>query len=128
MGAIQKLCNKGLLMQDGKIEYSGLITNVIDKYININDKSSATHLIPLGNDIDRSKGYAYKLQIEDFNGNLLNVVPIGTHWQIQVFFTCLEKVNYFIIALGFRTMLDINIRNVYSPRMDLQPGNYQAVF
>jgi lipopolysaccharide transport system ATP-binding protein len=128
MGAVQKLCTKGLMLANGRVEKIGSIPTVIDRYINFNEDATATYAIPLGNVIDKSKGYAHKLQIEDLNGNLLNEVPIGMPWQIRVFFSIFDRVNYFIIALGFRTMFDVNIRTVYSHRTDLEPGNYQAVF
>jgi len=128
MAAVQKLCTRGLILLNGQMEFSGPIQQVIDRYINSNDDSMAVWSVPLGNDTDKSKGYAYKLQIEDLNGNLLNEVPVGTPWQIRISFTICSKVNYFILAIGFRNMLDVNIRTIWSPRTDLDEGNYEMVF
>lgn len=128
MGAIQKLCNRGLLLENGKAALTGSVQSVVDQYINSIEDTKAEFVVPEGMIIDRTKGYATKLQIEDLKGNLLNEVPIGVPWQIRVFFELTDNVNYFIIALGFKTMYDVNLRTVYSPRMDLEKGNYEIVF
>ena len=128
MGAVQKLCTNGLMLKDGKIECTGSIKQVIERYINSKNDSTAVFEIPENKDIDKSKGFAYKLQIEDQGNNLLPEVPIGIPWQIRVFFTLTDKVNYFIIALGFRTMLDVYIRTAFSQKMNLEPGEYEAIF
>jgi lipopolysaccharide transport system ATP-binding protein len=129
MGAVQKLCKTGLLLVNGKIETTGSTQAVIDNYINtIEEDSVAVYDIPEGQIIDRSKGFATKLQVEDQDGNVLSLVPVGLPWQIRVSFELSDRVNYFIIAIGFKTMYDVNIRTVYSPRMDLEKGTYEVIF
>jgi ABC-type polysaccharide/polyol phosphate transport system ATPase subunit len=128
MGAVQKLCKTGILLSDGKIILSGAILKIVDEYINSKRDSAAIFKIPKNKDIDRSKGFAHTLQIEDKDNNLLSDVPVGVPWQIRVCFTLTDKVNYFIMALGFRTMLDVNIRTVFSQRMDLEAGEYEVLF
>lgn len=128
MAAIQKLCETGIILLNGQIIQTGAIQKIVDRYINSNDDSTSKFTVPKNREIDRAKGYAHTLQVEDQENNLLTDVPVGTPWQIRVGFTLNEKIDYFIIALGFRTMLDLNILTSYSPRMNLGPGEYEVLF
>lgn len=128
MGAVQKLCKTGIILSNGKIIKEGTIQSIVEHYINSKSDLTAIFKIPENSEIDWTKGFAHTLQIEDQDNKLLSEVPIGVPWQIRICFTLIDKVNYFIIALGFRTMLDLNIRTSFSPRMDLEAGEYEVIF
>lgn len=128
MAAVQKLCNTGILLKNGKVDFVGNIENVISKYLESKDASQSVYEITKPVDTPESQGFAYRLQVEDTNGNLINEIPVGKPWQVRVKFRLVKKVNHFIIALGLTNELDINLRTTWSKEADLTEGDYEAVF
>ena len=128
MLAIQKLCNKGILLENGLISANSNVTDAISNYLVSNKANQAIfNISPPTNYLD-FQGFAYRVQIEDIYGNLVNEIPVGKEWQIRVFFKLTKRVNHFIIALGIASSLQINIRTTWSNPMNLDIGEYQAVF
>ena len=128
MSAVQKLCDTGIILKFGQINLSGTIDQVINKYLASGDASKAVYEIaPPSNTADMA-GFAYRLQVEDSNGNLVNEIPVGKPWQVRVYFKLTKKVNHFIIALGISNSIDINLRTTWSKEIDLPEGGYEAVF
>lgn len=52
MGAVKQLCNRGVYMKNGMLEYMGTIDGAIDRYMNNNIKLSEIH-----NEIENDKDY-----------------------------------------------------------------------
>ncbi|WP_018611019.1 ABC transporter ATP-binding protein [Segetibacter koreensis] len=128
MAAIQKLCNTGIFLHNGQIALDGDIDKIIGKYLEAG--SSVTHSvyeIPKPDTPDIA-GFAYRLKIEDTNGNLINEIPVGKTWQVRVEFTLNKPVKHFIIALGIVNSAGVNLRTTWSNKADLEAGNYEAVF
>ena len=128
MSAVQKLCDTGIILKFGEVNLSGTIDQVINKYLASGDASQAVYEIAPPTNIADMGGFAYRLQVEDCNGNLVNEITVGKPWQIRVHFKLTQKVNHFIIALGISNSIDINLRTTWSKEMDLPEGEYEAVF
>ena len=128
MGAVQKLCQRAVLLQKGKVTVAGSVEQVIDKYLETSDVAKSVWEIPLPADYQELPGYAYRLQIEDAFGNPVTEIPIGKAWQVKVFFKLKVKIGHFIIALGMTTNTGVNLRTTWSKQADYEPGEYEAVF
>jgi lipopolysaccharide transport system ATP-binding protein len=127
MAAVQKLCNYGLFLKNGEIVVSGNIDQIVEKYLESSDISRSVYEIPKPT-TDDSIGYAHCLKVEDTNGNLINEIPVGRPWQVRVQFKLNKNVKHFIAALGIVNSLDINLRTSWSKEVDLDAGDYEAVF
>lgn len=127
MAAVQKLCTKGVLLNKGKVVVNDSIEPVIESYLQINHINQAVFDIPKTG-ISSEYGYAYRLQIEDEAGNLLETVPIGKALRIRVFFSVKLPMKHFIIAIGITSIMGVNLRTVYSRPMEIVEGEYEAVF
>lgn len=128
MDAVQKLCNKGILLQKGRLLAQGPINTVIDKYLETQSSHAATYDIALPAAHDNMQGCAYKLQVENENDQPVTEIPVGKPWQVRVFFRINRATPQFVIALGISTMLDFPLQTTWSPAQDMQPGEYEAVF
>ncbi|MCU7551287.1 polysaccharide ABC transporter ATP-binding protein [Chitinophagaceae bacterium LB-8] len=128
MAAVQKLCNRGIFFRNGQIHLTGEIDHVISKYLESSDAIRSIYEIPKPDFTPENLGFAYCLKVEDINGNLINEIPVGKAWQIRVQFKLNKKVEHFIIALGIVNTMDVNLRTTWSKEMDLDAGEYEALF
>lgn len=128
MGAIKKLCGTGIFLNNGLVSMAGDIDAIIDKYLHTETELKAIYHIPLPENTNEQIGYAYKLVIEDDQGNILPEMPVGRLWRIKVLFTLKKDVKHFIIALGITTDMDVNVRTCWSNARDMTAGSYEATF
>lgn len=71
MPAVRRLCNKGLMLEQGKIAYKGEINSTIEEYISKNTENTNEYFIK--ND---------KIKIEDESVELLEMSVINQHLEI----------------------------------------------
>ena len=128
MDAVQKLCNTGILLHKGELAAQGPINPVIDKYIESQSSHATTYDIELPVNHAELQGYAYKLQLENQNGQPATEIPVGKPWQVRVYFRINKVTPQFVVALGVSTMLDLPLQTTWSPPQDMQPGEYEVVF
>lgn len=128
MDSVQKLCNKGILLQKGELITSGEIDHVIHKYLQNNTSANASFDIELPQNYQDLSGYAKLLIIEDVNGNPLSEIPMGKPWKIRVQFVINKKTPNFIIACGTSSMLGLPMQTSWSLPQDLEAGEYDVVF
>jgi lipopolysaccharide transport system ATP-binding protein len=127
MAVIQKLCTKCILLQNGRFIMQGKTEDVINFYLSqsvLNDSEYVFNSkLPVA-----KVAYATKLNIEDVDGNLMNEIPIGKHWQVKIHFTVSEAIKNLVIGLGMTDIIDTPIRTSWSLPNDLEPGNFVATF
>ncbi|ASU36806.1 ABC-type polysaccharide/polyol phosphate transport system, ATPase component [Mucilaginibacter xinganensis] len=128
MQAIQKLCRNTIFLHQGEIDSIGTPENIITKYLQRSQIKKAVFDIPKPDDNGDNIGYATKLQIEDINNNIVQEIPVGSPWQIRVFFKINKRAQHFIAGLGINSATDINIRTSWSTVSDLAEGCYEVVF
>lgn len=128
MSAIQKLCNTGILLNKGRIDAAGNIDEVVSKYLNLTDKSEAIYDINTPANMTTQRAYAYRLVIEDGDGNPVTEIPIGKSWQVRLFFKVNEPIEHFIAALGMSNSYELPIRTVFTPYQDIDKGTYEVLY
>ena len=128
MAAIQKLCNHGIFLVDGKVNFIGTVNQIINKYLNKTIQSFATFEIPFPQNNKDIDGFAYYLSVEDIHDKPISKILIGSAWKVRVKFKLIKKVKNFIAALGMNNSLDVNIRTTWSKPIDLEAGEYEAIF
>jgi lipopolysaccharide transport system ATP-binding protein len=123
MDAVQKLCNKGILLQKGKLMDSGDINSVIRNYLS-HSESSGSFTIKA----QEGPGHVYHVRIEDESGNILNEIPVGKKWRLRVSFQINKEQEHFIIGIGLQTLFGLPIRTCWASPQHIKPGKYEAVF
>ncbi|MFV8392953.1 ABC transporter ATP-binding protein [Flavobacterium sp. LB2P6] len=127
MAAIQKLCTKCILLQNGRFIMQGKTEDVINFYLSQSVLNDSEYLFNSKLPVAKI-AYATKLNIEDIDGNLMNEIPIGKPWRIKIHFTVREPVKNLVIGLGVTDMIDTPIRTTWSLPNVLEPGNFIATF
>jgi lipopolysaccharide transport system ATP-binding protein len=127
MAAIQKLCTKCILLQNGRFIMQGKTEDVINFYLSQSFLNDSEYLFNTKLPVAKI-AYATKLNIEDIDGNLMNEIPIGKPWKVIIHFTVREAVTNLVIGLGMTDMLDTPIRTSWSLPNDLEQGDYFATF
>jgi len=127
MAAVKKLCSKGILLRNGQLEYEGSISTAVDRYSSIFDDIQTSFDIDV-NITNELPGFAYLVKLEDENGNPFNDFSVGQPWRVRVFFKMIRKTPGVIVALGILTNEDVGLRTSWSEAIDLDNGNYEAVF
>jgi lipopolysaccharide transport system ATP-binding protein len=128
MDAVQRLCNKGILLSKGKLVMEGEINAVTNKYLETFDEGQTWYDIPRPKDAEQMPAFATRLQVEDENGVARQEIPIGAPYSFRINFTVNEKIDGFVAAAGLMTIFDQPVRTTWSKPTDIQPGNYSAVF
>ncbi|GAB2698800.1 ABC transporter ATP-binding protein [Mucilaginibacter koreensis] len=126
--AVRKLCKTGIVLEKGNVNFIGSAHSAIDNYLRIEQQKEAVIHIPLPQDAEILPCYAYKIQIEDTDGNISNQVNVGGEWQVRVFFKLNKASTNFITAIGLVTHTDLPLVTTWSKKRDLEAGNYEALF
>ncbi len=116
MGSIKSLCNKGILLIDGGIDYSGSINSVVDRYLNYS-KQNTKILIP--DRLDRVGSMEIKateIKITTLDGKILNSVISGQDFKIVLGFE--KTVNHVFhnvnIAFSIRDTNEIPLTLIHN--------------
>ncbi|MFZ1332553.1 MAG: ABC transporter ATP-binding protein [Flavobacteriales bacterium] len=128
MDAVQRLCNKGILLDKGAVVSTGPMHEVVDTYLQLNTHNASEFKIPLPSGSLSLGAVATSLRIEDYQGRARNELPLGEPWQIRVLFIVDKPLDNFIVAIGIVTMLDFPIRTTWSAPRSISPGKYEALF
>lgn len=128
MDAVQRLCNKGLLLHKGRLMATGPMNEVVDRYLESASSGSAHVSFEVGDEKRAGPAFATSLTIENRDGEPVNEVAIGAPWQARVRFTVNKPVSDLVVAVGQLTLMDFPIRTTWSHPHALQPGDHEAVF
>ena len=127
MAAIQKLCTKCILLQNGRFIMQGKTEDVIQCYLDQSKENNSEYFFNTEKSSNK-KAFATSLRIEDIEGNLMSEVPVGKTWRVKVDFTVNEEINNLIVAIGVTDVHDYPIATTWSLPQNLENGKYTVVF
>ncbi len=123
MGAVKKLCQKGILLKNGKIEKSGKIKDVVDDYYLKKHISSLENFKPISSD-DFS---LINISFLDKNGKNLTTISTDTDIYINVFYELFtrKQLNLVLNILKGDEFVFQSINN-FDPMFyyEKEPGTY----
>lgn len=127
MAAVQKLCTKCILLQNGRFIMQGKTEEIIQYYLEESNSNQSEYFFekPKSSEI---LAYTTRLTIEDFEGNLMSEIPVGKPWKVKLYFKVIEPIKKMVVGLGMTDMQDIPIRTSWSVAEDKNKGNYVASF
>lgn len=128
MAAVQRLCRTGILLESGKMKYSGDIKGTIEEYFKSSFTTRSQFKIPVPANSADMDGYSYRLQIEDLKGNPLSHIAVGENWQIRICFKMNKFTEHFVIGIGISSTMDVNFRTTWSEPQDIEKGDYEVIF
>jgi lipopolysaccharide transport system ATP-binding protein len=128
MGAVSELCNRAILLSDGKLVADGSTAYVIGKYLQAGNKSSFIQMQANS----RHPVYVTHIRLADSSGELLGRVELGADAILEIGFTVEERlsnVNMAVLLSRSGTSLIFSHDNDLTPVLmqePREPGNYFA--
>ncbi|MES2680308.1 MAG: ABC transporter ATP-binding protein [Bacteroidota bacterium] len=124
--AVQKLCNTGIYLQKGVLIEKNSIEKIVNRYLQSNDGGLSEYIIEKPE--DAKLAYVKKISVENKNGKPLNLIAVGSAWQVRIVFSVINPVEHFIIGLGVSTAFDLPVRTSWSIPQDIGVGEYEMIF
>jgi lipopolysaccharide transport system ATP-binding protein len=126
MDAVNRLCDRGIVLSDGQKSFEGTAQDAVSNYIAAGQELKVEYEIPAPK--HETPAYVYRLELEDNEGNPANEIPVAEAWQARVFLEVKETLDSFVIALGLKSETDVTLSTTWTDPQTLEPGKYQAVF
>lgn len=116
MEAVQKLCNRAILINHGKIIKDGDVTSVVEAYLKQTQEVAETSLYRRKDREGTGQIKVTKIGFGDGKGNAVHNLVCGEDGEIEVDFKCYDKtVKNFDIAVDIKSFYDqIRIAHVDS--------------
>ena len=124
MGSIKMLCNKAILIKNGKIEIEGYTKKVVENYLNLDETGKPYYTF----DSTNNSAYIFKAIIENNKNEPSNEFLVGESWQIRVFVEVKEYIPNLVIGLGMSNNLDVAIRTSWNKPFNAEPGTHEVIF
>lgn len=125
MGSMQRLCKRGVLLEDGKIKYMGSISETIKTY----QSNQIIQQSFEGIDGDKNILYLYKAQMSSSNGDIFyNSSKIKIEFEICIMKKIPSLVIGFNLYSAFQYPLARTDYNDENKLTSLLPGNYKFIF
>ena len=128
MESVQNLCNRGMLMTDGRLTLVGDLKHVISQYLSHGVLAEARFKFEVPDQNEGLPGFVTELVVEDSHGNPVSEVLLWDLWKVRVRFQLNEPIPYFVIGLGLTTQLGLPVQTSWSAPENKEAGVYEAVF
>lgn len=128
MEAVQKLCDRGVLLAQGRLLATGPMNEVVDRYVNEAAKQQELFQIPAPDDGQDRPGLALSAWVITEDGRQLNEMPAGQGWSLHVRFRMHRPLNALVIGAGLVTAMGLPLRTVWSRPTAVAAGEHEAVF
>ena len=126
--AVKSLCNKGILLDKGKLAVDGSIQSVIDSYLNTNTKMHYHKIFPLPESISEKSAWITELVINDKDGNIPSEILIGQKWDLKIKINSRMKISDFVAGVGICTQFGLPVMTSWSKKYDIEEGVYEVAF
>lgn len=128
MEAVQRLCNRGILLSKGKIAMQGDMNAVIRGYLELNAASKSSFEIEMPDDAADRAGFVKSIVIRDHRGDAASEIPVTSDFSVEVTIRINREVEHFIAALGMVTMMEMPFRTIWTAPQRITPGEYVVKF
>lgn len=128
MGAVSELCNRAILLADGKLVADGSTASVIEKYLQAGNKSSFIQM----QTNSHHPVYVTQMRLADSAGDSLGRVELGEDAVLEIGFTVEQRLNNvnmaFLMSRSGASLLYSHDNDLTPVLMDepREPGNYIA--
>lgn len=113
MGAVKNLCNKGILLKDGCINFSGDIDETIDRYLSLNVLKTENL------ELDTRRTGTQDISFSDFyikneSGHIIDTVITGDNIDLNFVLKANKDIDNIDIGFSFHDIYDGALTNLYS--------------
>ncbi len=127
MDAVRKLCDRGILLDLGRVQVVGETDTVMAQYVSAGmERSGGTIMLPAGPPAIPIVGkFLYFL---DASGTPRDKFYLKETWRIVLKFELFKPLQHVIAGVGVKTTTGIPILTYWSKPKDLTPGRYLVEF
>lgn len=129
MEAVQKLCNVGVLLNNGKLIETGNIDTVINSYVSNHTLSNGFFPIEK-NQVENFKnlGRIISATVLNIKDEIIGEIPTGAFWKIKIQFEIIKEQESFVVGFGVQSLFGNPLSTSWSNSDKILPGIYEAVF
>ena len=120
--AVRKLCQRGILLENGMMIMEGDIDQVLTSYTQKKHKQAPKVDLPTAENSEPIFGK--RLQFFNKMGEFQTTFLLREEWKVRLEFELIERLPHVIAAIGLVTTTDISIITYWSEPEDLEPGIY----
>jgi lipopolysaccharide transport system ATP-binding protein len=117
IASVRALCNKGVLLKNGKLEAAGSIENVIEAYADAGIQQTKNHTVTISKPSERCAVWMESVSIL-CNGNRKSTLEIGDKLSLEVKFRSYDPIQRPIIGYLIRSSRGedlVNANNYFLP-------------
>lgn len=126
MEAVSKLCDKGLLLHQGRLVASGPMSSVIRTYLDEHNTSQG--VFTLATSAGDRPGETLSITFATADGMVTGAIPLWKAFSVTVAFRIDKPLEHFIASIGISSMLNHDLRTIWSVPQRIRPGIYTATF
>jgi lipopolysaccharide transport system ATP-binding protein len=119
MGSIAQLCNKGILLNNGKVEYDGKVNDVVNTYITENSFSSEAYIIDEAK-IKNKLNYFSKIYLHNIENKPTSDFSFNESVYLNIEAVIKNKVQNIQIGIGIQDKQNNRITSFLKPIEELQ--------
>jgi len=129
MGAVQKLCNRGLFLEKGQMMDYGGIDPIMKKYMEIGHALSvSTFTFENCLNYRKSRAYFIKVELRDSKGNLCADFPVGDKINLHIHFESASKMEETVVGFGIISSTELPIVTSWAEPENYRQGQNEIVF
>lgn len=128
IGALKSLCNRGVILKNGSINFDGEINKAIDLYLNsaTENSSSLTDLKKYAS--KNPEAAALSIECKNTHGGSTNSLFAGDFFSIEVEFELFKYTPQFVIGIGFMSDEGANVRTSWTKPQNLDAGKHKVTY
>ena len=134
LSAVQALCSRAVLIDDGHLQMDGAPHEVVDSYLARTgaQASGGVSLIPDSADrVGSGQARLRRVVVEDRDGTSLDEVPLGEAFRVRATFEVLQPVSDVVFEVAIQSSDGLKIATAYSvdfgrQPVDLEPGFHEV--
>ncbi|MCW5953619.1 MAG: ABC transporter ATP-binding protein, partial [Propionibacteriaceae bacterium] len=129
MSVISSLCNKGLLLDAGRVKFSGGIDPAIDQYLSVSGSDATVDLSRLPRSAPCEFSFLERLSLADGEGRPTNMFVMGDKMVCRIRLTCRKFMRNAEVGLRVSSRFGSPIHYLTSTweglEVDLEPGEHE---
>jgi lipopolysaccharide transport system ATP-binding protein len=125
LGAVRQLCGRALLLRDGRLELSGPVAPVLDRYLQLAGEGARAPALAAPAD-----GPVRVLSCRSLgaDGRPAEEFKLGAPWRVEVELEARRQCAGLVVALGLVGAEGEAVQTCWMPPADFAPGRHRVTF
>jgi lipopolysaccharide transport system ATP-binding protein len=129
MGAISQLCSKAIVLEAGRLAYSGDSSPAIEFYLKSGSEMGVSSVVDTSTLMQRAgtgEGRILKVELEDLNGNKTTTFGIGEPFLVRIYAQVNTRFASAVVGLEVKSSMGVPVVNLRNDSQSVNLGPYEA--